>query len=111
MKMKDAILEIKTNIKKLAEEQRVLKPQRKTVYLTRERIVDPITAAIKVGGNKTALHCMYIAYGIMRGGKQHPNCHKGEGGETRNLFSLTVANEIVESYNEKCKEEVIRTST
>ena len=58
---------LKTDIKKLSENQRILKNQRKTVKLQGERTMDPSEATWKHQANREKLRAMFAAYGLMRG--------------------------------------------
>lgn len=58
---------LKQQIKTLAEEQVVLKNQRKTVNLVGERTVDPQEAAWRHSVNKINLRHMYLAKGLIKG--------------------------------------------
>lgn len=58
---------IKSDIQKLSQEQRLLKPQRKTVYFTGTRTTDPGMAQAKVADNKNRLRHLYILYGTLQG--------------------------------------------
>jgi len=58
--------ELKLEIAKLVAEQIALKPQRKTVYFTGTRTVEPDVATYKVGDNKDTLRHLYIVYGMLR---------------------------------------------
>ena len=61
------VKKIKDDIKKLSEEQRFLKNQRKTVKLIGERIIEPWEATYTHQSNREKLRLMYAAYGLMRG--------------------------------------------
>jgi hypothetical protein len=58
---------LKNQIKALVEEQKVLKNQRKTVYLVGERTMEPSKAANEHIRNREKLSGMYVAYGVLRG--------------------------------------------
>ena len=64
--MKEMIKELKAEIKRLSAEQRILKPQRKTVYFKGERTVKVGDATNMVESNRFTLRHMFILYGIMR---------------------------------------------
>tara|TARA_R110000868_G_scaffold46247_8_gene152963 strand:+ start:1312 stop:1596 length:285 start_codon:yes stop_codon:yes gene_type:complete len=59
--------ELKLEIAKLVAEQIATKPQRKTVNLVVDRILNAPDAAQKVRDNKTSLRHLYIVYGYLRG--------------------------------------------
>ena len=65
--MKENIKIFKEDIKKLSQEQRELKAQRKTVNLKVERKVDPSEASDRVVYQKHYLRLLHAAYGLMRG--------------------------------------------
>lgn len=84
---KEQILSLKAAIKYKVAEQKLLKPQRKTVHFKGERTVTPGQAVWTHYLNRYELRHMYIAYGIMRGktieqieGKSHtaPDMQKVE---------------------------------
>lgn len=54
------------DIKILANEQITLKPQRKTVYFSGERIIEAYKAVQKANENKEKLRHLYVAYNILR---------------------------------------------
>ncbi len=58
---------MKVAIKRLVEEQKMLKNQRKTVHLVGERIMEPDRAWYKHYTNRLDLRVLYAAYGIARG--------------------------------------------
>lgn len=66
---KTSVKKLKSDIKKLAEEQVVMRNQRKTVNLVGERTVDPSTATYIHQDNGHKLRIMYAAYGLARGNK------------------------------------------
>lgn len=59
--------ELKNKIKELAEEQKFLKNQKKTVYIKGERKVDPYVASLRHWSNRNKLSELYMKYGILRG--------------------------------------------
>ena len=61
------IKKMKEDIKKLSEEQRFLRNQRKTVRLVGERKMEPREATWKHQANRENLRIMFAAYGLMRG--------------------------------------------
>ncbi len=61
------ILELKEEIRKMAEQQVTLKLQRKTVRLSVKRRIHPVDAANMHADNRFRLRHMYLAYGIIRG--------------------------------------------
>ena len=54
------------DIKVLAEEQISLKPQRRTVYFSGNRVIEPWRAVQKANENKEKLRHLYVAYNILR---------------------------------------------
>ena len=63
------VAQMKADIKKLAEEQKFLKNQMKTVRIVGERKMDAKDAWAKHHYNRQDLRAMYAAYGIARGKK------------------------------------------
>lgn len=59
--------QLKSDIAELVEQQRLLKPQRKTVNLQVNRTVDSGYAISTVAQNKFRLRHLYIVYGLLRG--------------------------------------------
>jgi len=78
---------MKADIKKLAEEQKFLKNQMKTVHIVGERIMDAKDAWARHHYNREDLRAMYAAYGIARGKKfsQIENNHPEENHPLNNL--------------------------
>lgn len=64
---KEAKQLLKDVIKSKVQEQKTLKPQRKTVHFTGIRTVEPWQATSLHQINRYDLRHLYIAYGIMRG--------------------------------------------
>jgi hypothetical protein len=58
---------LKNEIKKLAENQTVLRDQRKSVHNKLERTIDPREATWKHLANREQLRLLYAAYAILRG--------------------------------------------
>lgn len=58
---------IKNEIKKLAENQKTLKNQRKTVHIKGERVMEPWKAAYLHVSNRHQLRLLYAAYHVLRG--------------------------------------------
>lgn len=58
---------IRNRIKELSEQQRELKPQRKTVYFEGNRTVEPKDATNKVFDNQIELRHLFYAYAKMKG--------------------------------------------
>ncbi len=58
---------IKNQIKSLSEQQRILRNQRKSVYIVGERTLTPYEAQTKHAYNRNILRCLYILYAEMRG--------------------------------------------
>ena len=58
---------LKQEIKKLAELQKVLKDQRKTVHSKLERTIDPERAKWEHISNREYLRLLYAAQGLLRG--------------------------------------------
>lgn len=59
--------QIKSEIKKLEAQQKCFKPQRKTVYFTGNRTVEPWKAVLTTNENKYLLRHLYIVYAMLRG--------------------------------------------
>jgi hypothetical protein len=64
---KEILKKFREEIEKLEKEQKVVKPQRKTVHFTGERTLSPSEAYSKVINNKYNLRIMYAAYNLLRG--------------------------------------------
>lgn len=60
-------IEMKSDIKVKAEEQRFLKNQRRTTKLVGDRTMSPSDATYKHQLNRENLRVMYAAYGLARG--------------------------------------------
>lgn len=58
---------LKSEIKKLAEMQIVLRDQRKSVFNKLERTIEPYKAVYMHSNNRQVLREMYAAYGLLRG--------------------------------------------
>lgn len=58
---------IREEIKKLSDEQRDLKPQRKTVYFTGTRTCEPGQACDRVSDNRYVLRHLFAAYAVIKG--------------------------------------------
>jgi len=61
------VAKFKEDIKKMSENQRSLKNQRKTVKLVGERTMEPWQATYEHQSNRENLRLIYAAYGLMRG--------------------------------------------
>lgn len=64
---KEGLQSLRSEIKKLAEGQIVLKNQRKTVNLVGERTHDPSEAQWKHYSNRFKLRMLYLTLGLLRG--------------------------------------------
>jgi hypothetical protein len=91
---------IKNDIKKLSEEQRFLKNQRKDVHLKGERILDPKKAAYKHMSNREDLRILYAAYGLMRGKSFSQTENKYSEEEHPLTKFLPRISKVIESYNQ-----------
>jgi len=98
IKSKYNVSVFKEEIKKLAEEQKFLKDQRKTVHIKGERKYEPWWATMKHAENTNKLRIMYAAYGIMRGKcfSQIENSH-GEEDHPLNKFHDNI-DKIINQY-------------
>ena len=65
--MDKIIKEVRARIAEKENEQKIIKPQRKTVHFTGTRTIDPSDAYFKVISNKDELRIMYAAYNLLRG--------------------------------------------
>lgn len=88
--MKDS--KIVQEIKKLADEQISLKPQRKTVYFSGERIIEAFKAVQKANENKEKLRHLYVAYNTLRG-KETPAFVKRD-------FNKVLVDKYIKDYQE-----------
>ena len=59
--------EFRERIANVEKEQKIIKPQRKTVHFTGERTIGPSEATYKVNKNRDDLRLMYAAYNLLRG--------------------------------------------
>lgn len=89
-------LTIKEQIKVLAQEQKVLRNQRKTDKLVGERTMDPWQAAMKHKSNRFQLRYLYAAYGIIRG----KSLEQIEG-KSKEPINMDKVNKLIEQYNEQ----------
>ena len=64
---KNILKEFRAEIAELEKEQKIIKPQRKTVHFTGERTISPSEAVYEVVDNKGKLRIMYAAYNLLRG--------------------------------------------
>ena len=65
--LKNAISAMRKDIAELEKEQKSIKPQRKTVYVTGERTMPAWKAAEEVKDIKGRLRILYAAYNLLRG--------------------------------------------
>lgn len=84
---------IKEAIKDLSQQQKELKPQRKTVHFKGTRTVEPGDATYKVDSNRYRLRHMFIAYAILKG-KEPIYPKKAE-------WSQSVVDNLVKNYTVK----------
>lgn len=96
---KIAINTLKTDIKNLSKEQRILKNQRKTVNIKGERTMVPWQAIQRHGINRGRLRIMFAAYGLMRGKslEEIETNHLSEENSIKNF--LPDISKIIENYN------------
>jgi len=96
---KIAINALKSDIKKLSEEQKFLRNQRKTVNIKGERTMEPWVAAMKHRANREKLRIMFAAYGLMRGQSfsQIESKHSEEEHPLKNF--LPSISKMIETYN------------
>lgn len=97
---KIAINALKSDIKKLSEEQRFLRNQRKTVNIKGERTMEPWVAAMKHRANREKLRIMFAAYGLMRG-KSLEQIEPNSSEENSLKNSLPQISKVIETYNQK----------
>ena len=64
---KNILKEFRAEIAKLENEQKLIKPQRKTVHFTGERTIGPSEATYKANSNSETFRAMYAAYNLIRG--------------------------------------------
>lgn len=65
--MEEIIKKVRARIAEKEKEQKLIKPQRKTVHFTGTRTIDSDKACYKVESNKEELRAMYAAYNLLRG--------------------------------------------
>lgn len=96
---KIAINALKSDIKKLSEEQKFLRNQRKTVHIKGERTMEPWVAAMKHRANREKLRIMFAAYGLMKG-KSFSQIEKNHSEEEHPLKNfLPSISKMIETYN------------
>lgn len=83
---------IREDIKVLANEQLVLKPQRKTINFSGTRTVEAGQAVQKADENKQKLRHLYVAYNVLRGKESQPF--------TKREFIQSLVDKYVEEYKE-----------
>lgn len=83
---------IREEIKRLADEQLVLKPQRKTVHFVGTRTVDAYKATVQAFENKERLRHLYVAYAILKG--------KEPQEFTKREFQQSLVDKYVDMYKE-----------
>jgi hypothetical protein len=93
---KQVILHLKNIIKQLAQDQKSIKPQRKTIKYTGERIYTPYGATVQHGINRYDLRHLYIAYGFMRG-----KTFKQIEPSAKTPFNENKVDEILKQYEGK----------
>jgi hypothetical protein len=64
---KNILKEFRAEIAKLENEQKIIKPQRKTVHFKGERTMGPAEATYTSKSNSYDLRVMYAAYNLIRG--------------------------------------------
>lgn len=97
---KIAINALKSDIKKLSEEQKFLRNQRKTVNIKGERTMEPWVAAMKHRANREKLRLMFAAYGLMRG-QSFSKMESKHSEEEHPLKSfLPQISKMIENYNQ-----------
>jgi len=96
---------LKADIKKLAENQRFLKNQRKTVYIVGERKMPAAEASWRFRENRYKLRILYAAYGVIRG-KTYAQIENNHAEEEHPLMQLICQiDKVIETY--KQHEEVL----
>jgi hypothetical protein len=95
---KIAINALKSDIKKLSEEQKFLRNQRKAVHIKGERTMEPWVAAMKHRANREKLRIMFAAYGLMRG-QSFSQIEKNHSEEEHplNKFKINI-NVLIDHY-------------
>jgi len=84
---------LKQEIKKLAENQKELKNQRKTVKLDGERTMPTYEAAYKHYSNRTKLRHLYMALGLLRG-----RTAEQVESNPKTPINMNVVNKLMEQY-------------
>ena len=89
---------MKADIKKMVEEQKFYRNQRKTVHLVGERVIPYKEAQWKHRSNRDMLRLMYAAYGIARGKslQQIENNHKEDVHPLEEY--MDIINDRIEKY-------------
>lgn len=97
------VKQIKSDIKAIAEEQKFLRNQRKTVHIVGERKISASDAEAQHRSNRERLREMYAAYGLMRGKKfSEIENHYPEEGHPLNLIKYRI-DKLVEQYTKMVK--------
>lgn len=106
---KNGVKILKKDIKKLSEEQKFLKNQRKTDKIVGERKVEYWYAQSKLTSNRFKLRIMYAAYGLMRGKKFSVTENRYEEENHPLKQCLPLISKIMEDYSkvEKTKEKEV----
>lgn len=97
---------IKNEIKKLAESQKGLKNQRKTVHIQGERVMESWKATYLHSSNRYQLRLLYATYAILRGKtlEQFNTENPTKEGNYSILYYRDQIEKLLEKYG---KEEVV----
>jgi hypothetical protein len=97
---------IKNDIRQLAENQKSLKNQRKTVHLKGERTIEPWKATLTHNANRHQLRLLYAAYHVLKG--RDLSTFETKPSNKSNIVPISIyadqINKLVEKYG---KEEVV----
>lgn len=95
------VKQIKEDIKLMANIQKELKNQRKTVHLKGERTMEPWEATMTHQNNRNKLRVMYAAYGLIRG-KSFSIIENKFPEEEHPLYEFQSSiDQIISSYSER----------
>lgn len=97
------VKKLREDIKKLVEEQKFLKDQRKTVHIKGERKMEPWRATMDHAYNRKELSIMYAALLVLRGWPEDEaaNAHISKKDESDTFDSMkNRIQEVIDKYKE-----------
>lgn len=98
---------IKNEIKKLAENQKNLRNQRKTVHIKGERVMEAWKADYLHSENRHELRMLHTAYAVLKGKTFEEIEPKNKSGKTPLSYYKNTIDKLVEKYKvvEEIREE------